>query len=67
MKKFNLSLVTVLAMSTFAFAGGDIAPGEPMIETRMVEESTPGNFYLGLGYGMAKLKQEVKESRNCSL
>lgn len=54
MKKLNLSLVTVLAMSTFAFAGGDIAPVEPMIETPMVEEaSTPGAFYLGLGYGMA--------------
>lgn len=50
MKKLNLSLVTVLAMSTFAFAGGDIAPVEPMIETPMVEESTPGSFYLGLGY-----------------
>jgi len=53
MKKFNLSLVAVLAMSTFAIAGGDIAPVEPVIETPMVEESTPGNFYLGLAYGMA--------------
>lgn len=50
MKKFNLSLVAVLAMSTFAIAGGDIAPVEPVIETPMVEESTPGNFYLGLAY-----------------
>jgi len=55
MKKFNLSLVAVLAMSTFAIAGGDIAPVEPVIETPMVEESTPGNFYLGLGYGMANV------------
>lgn len=57
MKKFNLSLVTVLAMSTFAIAGGDIAPVEPVIETPMVEESTPGNFYLGLGYGMLSMDQ----------
>jgi opacity protein-like surface antigen len=55
MKKFNLSLVAVLAMSTFAIAGGDIAPVEPVIETPMVEESTPGNFYLGLAYGMANI------------
>jgi opacity protein-like surface antigen len=52
MKKFNLSLVAVLAMSTFAMAGGDIAPVEPMVETPMVEEST-GAFYLGLAYGAA--------------
>ena len=57
MKKMNLSLVAVLAMSTFAIAGGDIAPVEPVIETPMVEESTPGNFYLGLGYGMLTATQ----------
>ena len=56
MKKMNLSLVAVLAMSTFAIAGGDIAPVEPVIETPMVEESTPGNFYLGLAYGMANVE-----------
>ena len=53
MKKFNLSLVALLAMSTFAAAGGDIAPVEPVVEMPMVEESTPGHFYLGLAYGAA--------------
>ena len=50
MKKFNLSLVAVLAMSTFAIAGGDIAPvEEPMV---VVEEpAAVGNFYIGAGYG----------------
>ena len=48
MKKFNLSLVAFLAMSTFASAGGDIAPVAPVV----VEEST-GPFYLGLAYGAA--------------
>ncbi len=44
MKKFNLSLVAVLAMSTFAVAGGDIAPVvEPVV--------TDSGFYLGGGYG----------------
>ena len=50
MKKFNLSLVAILATSTFALAGGDIAPVEPVVETPYVEESTSA-FYLGLGYG----------------
>ena len=59
MKKFNLSLVTVLAMSTFAIAGGDIAPvEEPMVEVPYVEEST-GNFYLGLGYGFLSANRET--------
>ncbi len=49
MKKFNLSLVALLALSTFAAAGGDIAPVEPVVETPMVEEPT-GSFYVGLGY-----------------
>ncbi len=58
MKKFNLSLVAVLAMSTFAIAGGDIAPVEPVIETPVVEESTPGGFYLGLAYGLSNILAE---------
>ena len=51
MKKFNLSLVAVLAMSTFAIAGGDIAPVEPMVETPMVVEESTGAFYIGGAYG----------------
>lgn len=52
MKKFNLSLVTVLAMSTFAIAGGDIAPVEPVI----VEDK---GFYLGLGYGFLSADRDT--------
>ena len=50
MIKFNLSLVAVLAMSTFAIAGGDIAPVEPVVvyEEPVVEDK---GFYVGLGYG----------------
>ena len=54
MKKFNLSLVAVLAMSTFAIAGGDIAPVEPVVETPYVEPST-GAFYVGAAYGWQNL------------
>ncbi|HEY9189360.1 MAG TPA: porin [Sulfurovum sp.] len=51
MKKFNLSLAAFLAMGTFAMAGGDIAPVEPVIETPVaVEEPSTGAFYVGLGY-----------------
>jgi len=52
MKKVTLSMIAALAMSTFAVAGGDIAPVEPMVETPVIEEST-GAFYLGIGYGAA--------------
>ncbi len=51
MKKFNLSLVAVLAMSAFAVAGGDIAPVEPVVETPVVVEDNSA-FYLGLAYGL---------------
>jgi opacity protein-like surface antigen len=58
MKKFNLSLVAVLAMSTFAMAGGDIAPvEEPVVVVPEVVEST-GNFYLGLAYGWQNITVE---------
>ena len=57
MKKLNLSLVTVLAMSTFAVAGGDIAPVEPTVvyqtEAPMVVEDK--GFYLGLAYSTTSI------------
>jgi opacity protein-like surface antigen len=54
MKKFNLSLVAILATSTFALAGGDIAPVEPVIETPVEYDASA--FYIGLGYGGMKAK-----------
>jgi opacity protein-like surface antigen len=59
MKKFTLSTIAVLAMSTFAIAGGDIAPVEPVVEVEepIVDES---GFYVGLGYSY--IKTNVKES-----
>ena len=56
MKKLTLSLTTILAMSTFAVAGGDIAPVEPVVETPMVMEAPVNTgFYLGIAYGYEKL------------
>ena len=66
MKKFNLSLVAVLAMSTFAIAGGDIAPVEPVVETPYVEEST-GSLYLGLGYSLFNSDSDFAHISNNTL
>ena len=54
MKKFTSSIVAALAVSTFAFAGGDIAPVEPEVNVPEVVEST-GSFYVGLGYSYMNL------------
>ncbi len=59
MKKFTLSTIAVVAMSTFALAGGDIAPVEPVVEVEapVVDDS---GFYVGLGYSY--IKTNVKEA-----
>jgi len=50
MKNIVLSTVAVLAMSSFAVAGGDVAPiEEPMVE--VVPAVDDAGFYLGLAYG----------------
>ncbi|HEY9189630.1 MAG TPA: porin family protein [Sulfurovum sp.] len=52
MKKTTLSIIAAAAMSTFAFAGGDIAPVEPQVTIpEVVEEpESTGAFYVGAGY-----------------
>jgi len=49
MKKLTLSLAAIFAMGTFAVAGGDISPVEPVVEEPVV--APIGQFYVGLGYG----------------
>ncbi len=53
MKNIALSAVAVLAMSSFAVAGGSIAPIEEpvVVEEVVVVENLDAGFYLGLGYG----------------
>ncbi len=59
MKKFNLSLVTVLAMSAFAVAGGDIAPvEEPVVVVPEVLVESNSAFYLGAAYGLLSADAE---------
>jgi opacity protein-like surface antigen len=62
MKKFTLSIAVVMAMGTFAIAGGDIAPvEEPMVEVAapVVDDS---GFYLGLGYSYMNLTNDTGSS-----
>ncbi|MEA3456095.1 MAG: porin family protein [Campylobacterota bacterium] len=56
MKNIVLSAVAVAAMSSFAVAGGDIAPIEEpvVVEEVVVVENLDAGFYLGLGYGSLK-------------
>ena len=49
MKKLTLSLAAVAAMGTFAVAGGDIAPVEPVVDTPVIAPVGNG-FYVGAGY-----------------
>jgi len=53
MKNIVLSAVAVFAMSSFAVAGGDIAPiQEPVVEVpEVVAPVTDAGFYVGIGYG----------------
>ena len=66
MKQIQSKLViSMLTLSTFAFAGGDIKPVEVQVATQ--EEPNPvlnsSNFYLGLGVSTLKLKNDfTKES-----
>ncbi|HEY9189361.1 MAG TPA: porin family protein [Sulfurovum sp.] len=60
MKKFNLSLAAFLAMGTFAMAGGDIAPVEPVVEAPVVvEEPSTGAFYVGIAYSAANYDETM--------
>lgn len=67
MKKLHLSLAAFLAMGTFAVAGGDIAPVEPVVETPVVvEEPSTGAFYVGLGYSYMNMNIDGYPDPNIS-
>lgn len=56
MKKSVLYLVSILTLSGFAYAGGDVAPiEEPVIVPVVVDESA---FYIGLGFGKASVNDD---------
>ncbi len=62
MKNIVLSAVAVFAMSSFAVAGGDIAPIEEpeVIVEEVIVENTAAGFYLGLGYGSLSGEETIK-------
>ena len=49
MKKLNLSLITILTLSTFAAAGGEIAPVEPVVEAPVMVEETGKPWKISVG------------------
>ena len=55
MKNIVLSTVAVLAMSSFAIAGGDIVPAP------VVEEVNDAGFYLGLAYSSLNITSDSNE------
>ena len=61
MKKLTLSMAAIAAAGTFAVAGGDIAPVEPVVETPVVAPSDAG-FYVGLAYGY--VNEEMTRTEN---
>ena len=61
MNIIKLSSVALLLSSTFAFAGGDMAPVQPYIETPTVvveEDSKLTGFYAGLAYSCMQLTED---------
>ena len=63
MKKLTLSLAAIAAMGTFAVAGGDIAPVEPVVDTPVVAPSDAG-FYVGGAYGYGNIDTHAVYSFN---
>jgi len=62
MKKLTLSIAAIAAMGTFAVAGGDIAPVEPVVETpAVVEAPSDAGFYVGGAYGLAKYSLDISK------
>jgi len=58
MKKITLSLVSVMALSNLAFAGGDIDPVEVGSVPIVVDNSA---FYAGLGFGKAYVDDDFTQ------
>ena len=62
MKKFTISVAAVMAMSTFAIAGGDIAPVEVVAAPVVIEDDS--SFYVGVGYSYVSADIDGTEEGN---
>lgn len=58
MKKIILSAVTMVAVSTSIFAGGDIAPVEPVVDSPVMASESQNGFYVGLGLSAAAVTND---------
>ena len=56
MKKSALSLVSILALSSMVYAGGDIAPVEEVVEVPIVIDDS--GFYIGFGISWMSLDND---------
>ncbi len=54
-KKIMIPVMT-LALSGLSYAGGDIVPVEPVVETSVIVNNSA--FYLGLGFGSASVNND---------
>jgi len=64
MNTIKLSAVTALFATTLAFAGGDITPVQPYVETPVTDVATPtlSGLYAGLGYSCLHLTQDAPDT-----
>lgn len=62
MKNFTVSVAAALAMSTFAVAGGDIAPVEPMIE-EVAPVADDSGFYIGGAYSKVNTSYDWSQAQ----
>jgi len=61
MKKITISIVSVLALSGMAFAGGDLKDVEPVVVPVVeIEEVDDSSFYVGLGY--SRMTKNVEDA-----
>ena len=58
MKKFTLSLAALAVISTFASAGGDIAPVEPVVEVPVPVDVS--GFYIGVAYSAVNVSSDYE-------
>ena len=61
MKRFTLSVAAVVAMGTFAMAGGDIeAPVEPVVEVEAPAAVSDSGFYIGGAYSFVNSEMDYQ-------
>jgi len=62
MKNIKLSLVTLVSLSTLVFAGGDIAPLEPIVDVPQTEDMVVSKIKSGFYASLALAATSTRES-----